>query len=301
MSAHVTFTLPVFTLPKHGSTSCIRSDAFRRVNTSIVVSAGLAARAELGWRDRVGHLHAIAITPLVIDGTVVAALPFDQTSSAQRLVDATDAVLVLSDSRMALRGWTPWMQPVRPEVTADREGSWTWTGALDQEVRKYPPSRLLIDTAIQRRAHWWYVPRWLVRLPPVGTASPVTRRSGPHDAVLFEVLDGRMRATTVAIADWRAPEITLNALHPDVGADDGPVPALAFTHDFSIPDMERQSRCEAVGIRHRNVLAVETRQGSALLQAPEGLIRRLSRHWRRERDCRRALAAYDTGSSLAAT
>jgi hypothetical protein len=271
------------------------------VSTAVVASAGLAARAELGWCDRVGHLHAIAITPLVIDGTVVAALPFDQTSTARGLAEAAAAVLVLSDSRMALRGWTSWAQPVRPEVSADRDGSWTWTGALDQEVRKHPPSRLLIDTAIQRREHWWYVPRWLVRLPPAGPASQVTRRTGPHDAVLFEVLDGRMRAATVAVDDWRAPEMTLTGLDPDGTAGDGPVPALAFTHDFSIPDMERQSSCEVVGSRRRNVLAVEARQGSALLQPPQGLIRRLSRHWRRERECRRALAAYDTGSSLAAT
>jgi hypothetical protein len=267
----------------------------------IVGAARLAARAELGWRDGSGNLRATAFTPLVIDDTVVAALPFDQTGTARMIADATTAVLVLSDSRMALRGWTSWAQPVRPDVTADRDGDWTWTGALDQEVRKYPPSRLLIDTAIQRREHWWYVPRWLIRLRSGGTAVQITRRGGPDDAVLFEDGDGGLRARTVAVDDWHAAEMRLTALGPAPGTDAGPVPALVFTHDFSIPDMERSCACEAVGTRHGGVLHVSARRGSATLEPPAGLIRRLSRHWRRERDCRRALAAYDAGSSLAAT
>ena len=270
------------------------------MNDPVVEAAGLAARAELGWRDGSG-LHATAFTPLVIDDTVVAALPFDQTGTARAIADATAAVLVLSDSRMALRGWRSWAQPVRSHVTADRDGDWTWTGALDQEVRKHPPSRLLIDTAIQRREHWWYVPRWVVRLAPAGAAMAVTRRAGPDDAVLFEHGDGGLRARTVAVDDWHAAEMRLTALGPAAAADAGPVPALAFTHDFSIPDMERRCTFEVVGSHRGNVLHVAARRGRVALEPPAGLIRRLSRHWRRERECRRALAAYDAGSSLAAT
>lgn len=271
------------------------------MSETVVAAARFAARAELGWRDHAGKLRAVAFTPLVIDATVVAALPFDLTATAQNLAGATDAMLVLSDSRMALRGWSSWAQRVRPDVTADRDGDWTWTGALDQEVRKHPPSRLLIDTAIQRREHWWYVPRWLVRLRPVGAAIAVARRAGPDDAVVFEVTDSGMRADTVAVDDWEAADVGLTPLRHTTHVDSAAVPALAFTHDFSIPDMEHRSSLEVLGTRHGNRLSVTVRRGSATLEQPAGLLRRLSRHWRRERDCRRALASYDAGSPLAAT
>lgn len=261
-----------------------------------MVAGGLAARAELGWRDRSGELHAVAFTPLVIDETVVAALPFDQTATAQALADAARATLVLSDSRMAWSGWSPLAQPVHVVVTPDRQGDWTWSGALDQEVRKYAPSRLMIDTAIQRREHWWYLPRWIVRLQPAGPVTGIARRGGPDDAVLFEEGPDALRATTVAVDDWLADEIHVTELDRRDRLGEGPVRALAFTHDFSVPDMERTSTFAAVGVRTGGRLVVGARHGTPTLEEPLGLVRRLARHWRRERACRSALASYDTDS-----
>lgn len=261
-----------------------------------------AARAELGWSEPDGRLRAFAFTPLVIDGTVVAALPFDRSPVVRAIEAATDAVLVLSDSRMALRGWSPWAQRVRADVVADRLGDWTWTGALDQEVRKFPPSRLLIDTPIQRREHWWYVPRWLIRLLPAGPAKAIIRRGGPDDAVLFTTTSGGLRAATVAVDDWDAQRIRLTALDPTTEfAQDASSRALLFTHDFSIPDLDRRTTFEVAGTQHGPWFEVEECRGSPTLGAPPGLIKRLSGHWRRERDCRRALASYDADSSVAAT
>jgi hypothetical protein len=271
----------------------------RRMTETVLEAARLAACAELGWRDRAGDLRALTFTPLVIDDTVVAALPFDQVPVAHLLDTAVTAVVTLSDSRMALRGWSSWAQPVRVDVTADRDGDWTWTGALDQEVRKYPPARLLIDTAVQRREHWWYVPRWLVRLHPAGTATPIPRRS-PDDAVLFGDLDGRFGATCVAVDDWDADRVRLTPLEHTVVLDDATAPALAMTHTFSVPDMERWNRIEVVGERDGSWLTVQQRRGRLSLEPPPGLVRRLAQQWRWERACRRALASYDE-SPLAAT
>jgi hypothetical protein len=269
------------------------------MSRDVVNAARLAACAELAWRDADGGLHAIAFTPLVIDGAVVAALPFDRTDSARSLAAATSATVVVSDSRMALKGWAPWAQPVRLKVTADRAGDWTWTGALDQEVRKYPPSRLLIDTPIQRREHWWYVPRWLVRLQPAGHAEPIARRSGPDDAVAFDVGSDGLRAWTAAVDDWQATQVQLTALDQTAPLGERAT-ALVFTHDFSIPDMERWASHELIGVRNGRRLAVATRRGRPTVAPTEGLVQRLSRHWRRERGCRRALASYDADSSVAA-
>ncbi|HSK96756.1 MAG TPA: hypothetical protein VK891_09085 [Euzebyales bacterium] len=261
-----------------------------------MAAARLAACAELGWRDAQGALHAIAFTPLVIDGAVAAALPFDQAPVARLLEGASVAVLTLSDSRMALRGWTSWAQPVGVDVSVDRDGDWTWTGALDQEVRKYPPSRLLIDTAIQRREHWWYVPRLVLRLRPRGAPTPIARRGGPDDGVLFGDLGDGFTATSVAVDDWDADRVHLTPLEHTVRLGVRPAPALVMTHDFSIPDMERWERYEVTGTRDGGWLRVAQRRGRPTLEPVPGLVRRLRLHWQRERACRHALASYDDAS-----
>lgn len=276
--------------------------------------AGLAARAELGWRDADGVLRATAIVPLVIDGAVSAALPFAEAPLARHLATATSAVVVCSDSRMARRGWTPFAVPVRITVTPDRTGDWTWSGALDQEVRKYPPSQLLIDTAIQRREHWWYVPRWIVRLDPVGRPAPVARRGGPDDGLLFLVRPGRhttgptepvsagpaddaLGVVPVAVDGWDEADVALTPLDAD-----RPLPrpsgrrALLFTHDFAIPDQERASALAVTGTLDGRRLHVEARVGERTLDPPR-LVARLLAHARFGRACRRELAAYDSASA----
>lgn len=281
------------------------------VPASFEDAAGLAARAELGWRDRSGQLRAAAFMPLVIKGSVVAALPFSQTPLAHDLRSAATATVVLSDSRMAWRGWRPLTAPARVRVTADRDGDWTWTGALDQEVRKHPPSRYLVDTPIQRREHWWYVPRWIVRLDVVGAPEPVARRAGPDDGVLFEDRSGTPgssadwpvdapTARTVAVEEWAAGTVTVTALDGG-GWSAGPVRALLFTHDFSVPDQERACAAQVGGRRDGRRLTVEWRDGATALEPLGGVVRRVARHRRLSRACRAALADYDDSEVAAAT
>jgi hypothetical protein len=263
--------------------------------------AATAARAELGWRDDEGALHATAVVPLVIDGAVSVALPFADTPLARRLARATSAVLVCSDPRMARRGWTPLAVPVRVTVTPDRTGKWTWSGALDQEVRKYPPSQLLIDTAIQRREHWWYVPRLIVRLDPVGPTTSMARRGGPDDGVLITADGDGLGAWSVAVDDWDDDRVAMTALdarHPF--ADHPGQAALLFTHDFAIPDQERAVAFAVRGRLEGRRLHVTAREGARQL-APSRLVPRLRDHIRFSRACRQALAAYDAGVSADAT
>jgi hypothetical protein len=264
----------------------------------VIAIANLAARAELGWRGADGGLDAAAFVPLVIDGHVIAALPFAHAGVARRLAGATAATLVFSDSRMAHKGWSSCAVPVSVDVTADRTGEWTWTGALDQEVRKHPPARLLIDTAIQRREHWWYVPRWIVRLRVGGNVQPVARRQGACDGVLF--VDGAHgpSARTVAVEEWDADVVRVTPL--DAPAADAAGPALLFGHDFSIPDQERSSRLVLHGDLDGRLLRVRRREGALALPAAR-LLHRLRAHYRLERACRRALAIYDASPSAAAT
>jgi len=264
----------------------------------VIAIAGHAARAELAWRGADDVLDAIAILPLTIAGDVVAALPFAYAGVARRLAGATAATLVFSDSRMALKGWSPCAVPVSVDVTADRTGEWTWTGALDEEVRKHPPSRLLIDTAIQRREHWWYVPRWVVRLRVTAGARSIARRQGAADGVLFVDQGPRPAAHTVAVEDWAADVVWLTPLDASAGPPPSAGSALLFGHDFSIPDQERASRVALRGMLDGRQLTVSRREGDLKLPAPR-LLDRLRAHYRLERACRRTLSAYDASPPAA--
>jgi hypothetical protein len=265
----------------------------------VITTAERAARAELAWRDADGRLEAAAFVPLVIDGAVAAALPFSKSAVAARLADVAMATLAFTDSRMAWKGWSPLAVEVAVDVTADRTGEWTWTGALDQEVRKHPPARLLVDTAIQRREHWWYVPRWVVELRPRTAATAVARRQGPHDGVLVTAAGDAPTVRPVAVDDWAAAEVEVTPLARTAAAPaNGPLPALLFGHDFAIPDQERSSAVRLRGVLDGRVLAVAEREGSLDLPSA-GLLRRLQRHRDLERACRRSLAAYDASSAAA--
>lgn len=270
-----------------------------RLSLDVIAIAGRAARAELAWRGADGALDAIPIVPLTVDGEVIAALPFSDGDVARRVATTRAATLVFSDSRMAHRGWAACAVPVTADVAADRTGEWTWTGALDQEVRKHPPARLLIDTAIQRREHWWYVPRWIVRLRVAGAAQPVARRHAPGDGLLFVGGGQRPAAHTIAVDDWTADVVRFTPL----AAGAGPTAvgsALVFGHDFSIPDQERSSRVALHGDLDGRQLRVRRREGDLALPEPR-LRDRLRAHYRLARACRRALATYDASPSDAAT
>lgn len=263
------------------------------MTVDVLAAARHAARAELCWRDAQGVLRAIAFPPLVVDGDVVAALPFDRSTQAADLHGATAGLLTLSDSRMAWRGWQPCALPVRVAIEADLDGAWTWTGALDQLVRKHTPSQQLLDTAIQRREHWWYVPRWVVRMRPAGAPAPLARR-GPADAVLYDDLGDELRAATVAVEDWDAAEVAVTPLAASSGGMDGSgTAALLFAHDFSIPDHERATELWVRGRREGRRVIVARRAGALELEALGGVVRRLRRHRRLERACRAALAEHE--------
>lgn len=266
---------------------------------TVLDAAWRASRAEVAWSDRHGHLRAAAIVPLTIDGDVVAALPFARSALANALADVTRATLTLTDPRMAWKGWTALAVPVTVTVHADRDGAWTWTGALDQELRIHPPSRLLIDTPIQRREHWWYVPRWIVTMTPDAPARRLVRRAGAADGVLFWPDGDRVDALTVAVDDSDADTIELTPLDGRTwSADDSQ--ALLFLHDFSIPDQERAAAVEIVGVRSQRQLRVIRRTGAARFEPAGGVLRRVARQRALARACRTALAAYDDATSVAA-
>lgn len=238
-------------------------------------AAALAALAEVAWPTADGRVRCVALTPLVADGGPVFALPYARSGLARDLAAAPAAAIVLSDSRLARRGWAPLGATVSLSVTADPRGERFQDELMEQELRKHPPSRALIDSPLLRREHWWYLPRLVVGVVEVDRVRPVGRRSGPDDAVLAYTTGGTVDGDTVAVTDWDEPRIRLRSLAGrDPGAL-GDVPATLFSHDFAVPDLDARTERFAEGRLGGGRLRVDRRGGHPRVVGPRGLRARL--------------------------
>lgn len=249
---------------------------------ALSASWDLAAVAEVVYLDPAGAPHVAAVTPLLLDGRPALALPGARSALARALARSPSVALVLSDSRLAYRGWEPMAAGGVAHVEADPEGVTFGSHLLDQELRKHPPSRDLLDTPVLRREHWWYLPRWIVRVA-CDHVRPVGRRPGPGHGVLAYAAHGRIEVDTVAVPDWEANRISLRSLTGRSGTQVR-TPAVLFTHDFTVPDLDRWVEQSAAGELRRMRLHVHERTGTRALPRPLTLLAR----WRRLRDLERA-------------
>lgn len=249
----------------------------------------LAAVAEVAYRRTDGSVAVEPVVPLVLGGAPALALPFARTALARRLADAREAALALSDSRLAYRGWVPLGATGNVEVEEDPEGvRFHESGMMGQELRKHPPSRLLIDTPVLRREHWWYMPRWVVRWASVDRVRPVGRRRGRDEAVLAYAAAGSVDVDTVAVDDWEAGEIAVTSL-AGRRLDELSAPAALHRHDFSLPDLDRWVSLTVGGRLGRGRLRVDVREGDATVPPPRRLLARMRALRDLERACRREI------------
>jgi hypothetical protein len=252
-------------------------------------AADATVLAELVFARPGDELRVVTVTPLVLDDQIVVALPYAYRELAEELSTADQAALVLSDDRMALRGWEPLAVEVRIEVEHDLEGDRFINGLLDQELRKHPPSRLLADSLRDRHDNWWYLPRLLCRVVPAATVRAVGRRSDPTSGVLAWLTGDGLQVETVEVTDADEDRVHLRALSGrDLrGAGD---PAVLFRHDYSQPDLERRSERRETGRLEGTVLRDVVREGELALPDPPKLLERLRRHRTLSKGCRRELA-----------
>lgn len=247
-------------------------------------AAHRAAVAEVAWPGEGGLPELTAPVPLVSAGRLVFALPYAQHDLALALGTAPVAVVVLSDSRLGGRSWSPLAATVRLRLEPDPEGARFSGGLLDEELRKHPPSRALLDSAVLRREHWWYLPRLLVTVEEVLRLRPVGPRAETAHAVLAYAGSGTLDADTVEVAEAPGGGLALRSL---AGRDLGALPevgAALFTHDFSIPDRERTCARTRRGLLVGARLRVREDRGTDALDPVPGLLTRL----RTQRDLRRA-------------
>lgn len=253
----------------------------------LVRACDRAAVAELVYTDDHGGVRVTAVTPLVFENAPAVALAYGDRALVRDLAACGEVALALSDSRLAYRGWQPLGMSGPVRVDEDPKGKQFQAQLLDQELRKHPPSRALLDTPVLRREHWWYVPRWIVRFTPA-RARALGRRTGPDDGVLAFAAGGSVDVDTVAVQDWAADAVVLGSLADhDIERVRGP--AAVFTHDFSIPDLERRVEYAVQGELRGGRLHAATRSGTRALPGPLTLRARLRCLRELERACRREL------------
>ncbi|NGM15766.1 pyridoxamine 5'-phosphate oxidase family protein [Verrucosispora sp. WMMA2044] len=245
-----------------------------------------ATVGELAWIDPDGVPQARPVTPLLLGDRPAVALPYAEVTLARRLAAAQVAALVVSDDRLTGRGWRPVAVAGRPRLTEDRDGTLFTDRLLDQELRKYPPARALIDSPLLRREHWWYLPRLIVVLD-VDTATTIGARPDGTGEVLAVARDDRLYVDSVTRADGQVGEpVRVRSLAGRLPADG---PAVLLGHDFSAPDLERWTPWTTRGELADGVLAVTAAPARTTLAPPLGLWRRLTRQRRLARACQDAL------------
>jgi hypothetical protein len=244
-----------------------------------------ASLCEVAWRGS-GGLRVRGALPLVTESGPALAFPYADAEAARSLGTADSVLLTLSEPRSTGRAFTPLALTCTPRVTEDPEGDRFCAELLDQELRKYPPSRTLADSPLLRRENWWWLPRVVVDLAVTRT-EPFHERA-PEDHLLVVDTAGSAGVPEAAVARVRSRD----PLEVDVTVGTpGPGPAVLFGQDASFPDLERWGQWAWQGTWDGAAFTATSSPARTGVPPTPGVLAR----WRRQRDlekrCRAGIAA----------
>ena len=243
--------------------NCCASISRRRTMHNMCCAYDLAALEDaavgvFGFIGVGGRPVSCAVTPYLDGGQPVV-------TSTLALVGKIGAVL--RDERVALLAGGAEARG-RATVAIEDDGEWFDRAIRAQELRKYPPARLLLRLPGHRRLLWWYVGRAVVRLPADGVravagSGRVTVTGIDHDGLVSVV-------PVTGDVQLDADEIDL-----PVGLPDGPACLLVHEESAGMSDL-RQLRLEGELISGR--LSVQRRSGTltATHRSPLAQIRELA-------------------------
>lgn len=250
------------------------------------VASARAGVVEVCWLGTRGVPRATAAVPLAHEGRPAVALLWSQADVARELAASPAVGWVLSDRRLAQRGWHPLLGLGRMHLIEDRQGTLFSDSMLDLELRKHPPSRAYADTPLLRRENWWFLPRLVLVFEASQVLSIGERTSADVQAVLaVSPGDRSLHVDTVSV-EISATAVTCRSL---AGRSPPPGDAVLLTHDFSVPDLERWARYVTTGRWDGTSLDVVSRDEQRGVPPPPGLRERIRRHREMARACRAAL------------
>jgi hypothetical protein len=245
----------------------------------VAAVVGASSLGELCWVDAAGLPQVRGVVSLVREERPALAFTYADEPVARDVARAERVALALTETRSTGREFRPMLLTGRPRLVEDPEGDLYLEDLVVQELRRYPPSRLLADSPLLMREHWWYLPRLVVEID-VDAVEPMPQREATHDHVLV-VADGA--APVVRLAGIR--QRYEHRLEVDLeGRPAVPGPAVLFGQDASFPDLEQWSQWRYRGSWDGSGLAVEEAPARTGLGRAPGLVQR----WRRQRDLERA-------------
>lgn len=213
------------------------------------------------------------------------AFTYADADVARDIAAAKPVGLAFTESRGTGAAFRPLLAVGRPRLVADPAGDLFSADLLDQELRKFPPARLLADSVLLQREHWWYLPRLIVQLD-ISDIWELDPRGRDRDHLLVTVDSrGEPDARPAAIVDQRPGVLRL-----DVDGTPAPGTALLFGQDASFPDLERWSQWRYRGSWDGIELHVDEAPTRPGLAPPLGLLQRWRRQRNLEKACRQALA-----------
>lgn len=234
--------------------------------------------SEVCWVDHRGAPQARGAVALVRDRRPALAFTYADAPVARELAQTARLALALTEARSTGSAFRPLLVQGRPRLVEDPDGDVFVSDLLTQELRRYPPARLLADSPLLMREHWWYLPRLIVELD-VDDVEVLPRRSGLRNHLLVVAAP---RGPAVRVAGIREREGSRLSLTVE-GAMPPPGKALLFGQDASFPDLERWSQWRYRGTWDGAVLTVDEAPSRTGLGPAPGLVQR----WRRQRDLER--------------
>ncbi|HLR97573.1 MAG TPA: hypothetical protein VK053_23840 [Jiangellaceae bacterium] len=239
----------------------------------------------------------LPVTPLLLGDAPCVALPYmhlgiaDDIARGEAVFTVTDRHHLAEQSTgMSLRG--------KAEIIHDLDGARFIPELLDQELVKFPPTRLRADGLMAQREHWWWVARILVVLHEVSDTRELPARTRADDAVLVRQLPeqtGRARVDVVTAQRWPShPGERITLWRRDGGslAESGS-PGFTFSHRAS-PDFERWERWYRSGRLDGDDLVVTDAVGAPGDQfEPFGLRARWRNHRHIAAACRAGITAVE--------
>jgi hypothetical protein len=247
------------------------------VTTETISASSLG---EVSWVTA-GLPRVHGVVPLVHDDVPVLAFTYADEDLAREVAASPVVALSLTEPRSTGTAFRPLVLTGSPRLVEDPSGYLFATELLDQELRRYPPSRLLADSPLLQREHWWYLPRLIVEID-VDAVTEVPAREDPSRDLLLVVVGADGPVVRVARIDGDPERVSLASQEPPP-----PGPAALFGQDASFPDLEQWTQWSYRGHWDGAGMQVEEAPARIGLGRPPGLIQR----WRRQRDFERRCVA----------
>lgn len=250
-------------------------------------SVAASSLAELSWVDDGREPRVLGVVALLRDERPTVAFTYADEAAARAVAAAGPVALSLTEPRSTGADFRPLLARGRPLLVEDPVGDVYATELLLQELRRYPPSRVYVDSPLLQRENWWYLPRLVVELD-IESVDPLPARADADDHLL--VVAG---SHGPAVHPARLPAHGRERLVLDVDGSPPPGPAVLFGQDASFPDLENWSQWSYRGVWDGSVFTVREAPAAVGLGPTLGLRQRWRRHRDLERGCVAALSRRD--------